>query len=112
LLPTFCDLAEIPLPEDIDFDGASFAPVLVDKPMVRKKPLYWQYNRAISKPYTMSLLTVDDWKLLSDERFEKLELYHLSEDLGETNNVANQNPEIVNLLLQQLKKRRSECNSK
>ena len=49
-----------------------------------------------------STIIQNDWKLIyyySDQRFE---LFNLRDDLGETNNLADQSPEKVRMLAQEL----------
>ncbi len=46
LLPTLCAAVGIEVPADRAIDGANFLPLLDGKPIDRKTPLYWQFNRA------------------------------------------------------------------
>ena len=43
LLPTACELAGVPVPDDRPIDGVSILPVFDGKPLERQVPLYWQY---------------------------------------------------------------------
>ena len=54
VLPTFCALAGVPLP-DRKLDGADIAPIFEGQPIRRPHPLYWQYDFAISKPWAVAL---------------------------------------------------------
>jgi len=115
LLPTLCAVTGIAAPADRAIDGASFLPILDGKPSDRKTPLYWQYIRASSKPKVT--MRVGDWKILAqldtpelkpgvDQTPEEMsrfktaelttfELYNLRRDVGETTNLAKQEPERV-----------------
>ena len=92
VLPTFCDLVKQPIPADID--GKSFLPTLLGQD--GQKPheyLYWEFYEAGGK----QAIRQGDWKLVKLNLRDvsegvKTELYQLSQDLGETNNVANDYP--------------------
>lgn len=111
VLPTLSEIAGVALPKDGPFDGASFLPVFDGKPVARSVPLYWQYDRATSKPLTMSLLDVGGWKLIADEKFEKPSLYRLTNDIGETKDLAAAEPERVKDLVAKMKERRTTINT-
>ncbi|HUV66254.1 MAG TPA: sulfatase-like hydrolase/transferase [Sedimentisphaerales bacterium] len=94
LYPTLLELAGVPLPENHVMDGLSFAPVLLEgKDFPRDTSFSWF-------PYHDAGISVrkGDWKLI--RRFKEnpkyyaglVELYHLKDDLGETNNLAKQMP--------------------
>ncbi len=86
-LPTFCELAGVPVPADRPIDGTSLLPILAGKPLTRAHPLYWQYDRALSKPWTVALRD-GPWKLLANATLDQFELYDLSKDIGEKQNLA------------------------
>jgi arylsulfatase A len=94
VLPTLCDIAGVKAPDDRPIDGASMMPLFEGKPIVRTTPLYWQYDRAISTPWTVSLRQ-GPWKLLADAKLERFELHHLVEDVGEARDRAEEEPERV-----------------
>jgi arylsulfatase A len=111
-LPTVCQITGIDPPRDRPLDGASFLPVLEGKPIARSTPLYWHFNRAEGKPKVA--MRVGDWKILAtldknplrpsnditeaDERdfktaeLAEFSLYNLRRDIGETTNLATQEP--------------------
>ncbi len=111
-LPTVCDLLDLPPPAGRTLDGASFAPLFTGGRVARAKSLYWHFNRAAGAPKVA--LRLGDWKLLASldrlqeprnnsltaamqEDFKKaeltgFELYDLKNDLGETRNLASQEP--------------------
>ncbi|MCA9247612.1 MAG: sulfatase [Planctomycetales bacterium] len=113
LLPTLCAVAGAPVPADRAIDGASFLPIFESQPIVRTKPLYWQFNRATSKPKVA--MRMGDWKILAHldtpelrpgvdqtaaemKRFKTadlttFELYNLRNDISETTDVAAEQPE-------------------
>lgn len=111
-LPTACALAGIEPPRDRPLDGANFLPILDDKPVARRTPLYWHFNGATSD--VKVALRAGDWKILAtldkkpsrrgnditeeDERLFKeaelatFSLYNLRNDLGEKNDLATSEP--------------------
>lgn len=93
-LPTACALAGIEPPKDRALDGASLLPFFAGKPIQRPHPLYWQYDVAISTPWTVSLRD-GRWKLLANSKLDQFELYDLTADIGEKQDVASQHPDRV-----------------
>jgi len=89
-LPTFLDLAGLSL--DVETDGVSILPTLLGKPQKEKSFLYWEF---CTKKKWGHAVRVDKWKGVSLGSEEPLELYDLEEDVGETNNLADQHPQIV-----------------
>ena len=115
LFPTVCAIVGVDPPADRKLDGANLLPALVDGGAVaRPEPLYWQYNRANSIPKVA--MRVGDWKILAtlkgmpmtgpggsitdhDMRalktaeLDRFELYNLRDDIGETRDLAAEQPE-------------------
>ena len=92
VLPTFAHLAGARAPAG---DGASFLPVVLGKKeTVRSGPLYWEFYEGGFK----QAVRKNNWKAI---RFYKAkvpvrtELYDLSSDSREKNDLATQHPEIV-----------------
>ena len=87
-LPTFAELLGIDPPGDID--GLSILPTLLDQPEKQKKHeyLYWEYSRR-------QAMRMGDWKGIRKGINENIELYNLKHDIGEKNDVAKENMEIV-----------------
>jgi len=124
LLPTLCAIAGIPVPADRAIDGSSILPIFQNRPIQRKTPLYWQYNRASSKPKVC--MRVGDWKILASLTGPELkpaidikpgdmeaiktaeltdfELYNLRKDIGETTDLAEKEPERLKQMADQLTK--------
>jgi arylsulfatase A-like enzyme len=89
-LPTATELALTETPKDID--GISIVPTLVGQPQTnRHEFLYWEFHERGFQQAARS----GDWKVVRPQADEPLELYHLKTDRGETNNVARQNPQVV-----------------
>lgn len=86
-------------------DGVSLVPVLSGKTTeLDREALYWHYPHYGNQGGTPgSAIRVGDWKLIKFYTPGKpVELYHLRTDLGEQNNLAEQNPQITKKLLAML----------
>jgi arylsulfatase A-like enzyme len=85
-LPTAAELATAKPPENID--GISIVPTLLGAKQKNHDYLYWERRRA-------QAVRMGNWKGIRYASKGKLELYDVGADIGETTNIANQNPEIV-----------------
>jgi arylsulfatase A-like enzyme len=94
-LPTFCELAGIKKPDNID--GISFLPTLLGRNDHQQKHeyLYWEFHEGGKK----QAIRMGDWKgirlYVARNPNAPIELYNLKDDLAEENNIATQHPEIV-----------------
>jgi arylsulfatase A len=106
LLPTLCAIAGVRLP-DRKLDGANITPIFDGKPVKRPHPLYWQYDFAISRPWTVSLRD-GPWKLLANAGLDRFELYNLLDDVGESKNLAERYPDRVKQMATAMKRLHEE----
>lgn len=92
-LPTACELAGVEAPENID--GISYLPEMLGKPQQEHAYLYWEFHEQGGK----QAVRMGDWKgvrlNVKTEKDAPIELYELQVDDAETNNIADQHPEIV-----------------
>jgi arylsulfatase A len=91
-------------------DGASFVPLLDGKPIVRKVPLYWQFDRALG-PWKVALRQ-GPHKLLADAKLEKFALYNLVDDPREATDLAGRQPGRVRELAAVLRRMHRDVNAK
>ena len=96
-MPTYADILNKDLPNDID--GISFLPTLLGKKEQKQhKYLYWEFHEKKGRV----AIRKDSWKGIrynvSVDNNSPLELYDLSNDIGEENNIASNHPDIVNEL--------------
>ena len=96
--PTFAQLAGAEMPAGYQSDGEDMIAALRGEEFERSKPQFWHY------PTTKPSLAVriGDWKLLSNPDGKDIELYDLANDIGETTNLADEQPERIAGLLELL----------
>ncbi len=92
-LPTVCNLVDVEAPDSID--GISYLPELLGKQQESHEYLYWEFHEQGGK----QAVRMGDWKgvrlNMGEHPEAAIELYNLTEDIGEENNVANENPVII-----------------
>lgn len=87
-LATAAELAGAPAPPS---DGISLVPALMGKPLPKREYLYWEFHeRGFSQAVRMG-----NWKAVRTKPEAPIELYDLTKDIGEQNDVATAHPEIV-----------------
>ncbi len=98
MYPTLLDLAGLPLKPEQHLDGQSLKPILSGHAVddAEDRVLAWTYPHVHGSGHKPSdAILSKDWKLIRFQSDEPTELYHLTTDVGEQNNVAKQNPEMV-----------------
>ena len=96
LMSTACEMAQINPPKQID--SVSFLPTLQDrgKEQARHKFMYWEfYERTFRQAVVM-----ENWKLIRSAMDNStIELYDLSQDIHEDENLASKQPAIAQRLI-------------
>jgi len=87
-----------------NIDGQSVLPTLLGQTQKPHEFLYWEFHEQGSK----QAVRMGDWKAVRPAIDQQLELYDLSKDLSETNNVAKANPGIIAKIETYLKTARTE----
>lgn len=102
LLPTFLDFIEH-RPQGNDIDGISIKDLLLSNKALPKRDLFWNFKNK-------NAIRHENWKLVSSKLGDKvtLELFDLSKDLAEKNNIAGDYPELARQLQQKLEDWRAE----
>lgn len=121
-LPTFCELAGIVAPGDLTLDGTDFSPLFEGREFRRKKPLIWAYYNSLNEHQVA--MRDGDWKVLAklnlDNKIQNLnntninlvrsaefidfEVYEITEDIHEDNNLSDSGASKVNQFKKKLKK--------
>ncbi len=110
LLPTAAELAGVKPPENIDGIGVAEAFYAAKPPKklarkLRNRFLYWEVPK---KDNLRQAVRHGDWKAVRPGQGKPLELYDLSKDVGESNDVAAQNPKVVEKIEKYLKTCRTD----
>ncbi len=92
ILPTALAVAGVPLPAEKPLDGMNILPALEGKVTGLHDHLFWSSGGTRAKWAIRS----DRWKLVG--RQDRIELFDLDSDPGETANVAAENAEVVGRL--------------
>jgi arylsulfatase A len=105
VLTTLADMSGKPLEKTHNTEGVSFYPTLTGKSKKQKKHdyLYWEFHE--NKTSDQAILW-HNWKGIRHDPNGKLELYNLTNDPSETQDVADKNPLIVQQIESLLKKAR------
>jgi len=103
LLPTLCELLEMPLPDDRKLDGRSILHLMRDgKGESPHEYVYHTWDRYTPNPHNRWSLSDKRYKLVGvrtgDQREPAGQLFDLQNDPGERKNIANEHPEIVKRL--------------
>ncbi len=111
--PTFVDLAGGSLPENQTIDGVSLLPLLSNPDAkLKRSALFWHYpNYHHDRP--ASSIRERDWKLIEYlDGTGDVELYQISNDIGESKNLASEKKGRVADLKQKLKAWRQDVNAR
>jgi len=95
LLPTLAEIAGISAEKLPPNDGISIVPTLTGKNQPPKSYLYWEFCTNAKWGYAVRK---DNWKAVTLSLSSPLQLYDLSNDIHEDNNVASDHPDIVSEL--------------
>ncbi len=129
LYPTLCDIAGAELPSEQAVDGVSLVPLFkgdVQRMTAANGPrsIYWHFPAYLdaysvwdeqqdplfrSRP--CSVVRKGKWKLMQFFETDELELYDLENDIGETKNVAADNPQVVKSLFSNLQAWQTNVNA-
>jgi arylsulfatase A-like enzyme len=98
--PTILEMAGLPLRPDLHVDGKSLVPLLRQQVNQVHVATYFHYpHRSNQRGTPCGAIRVGDYKLINFFSDNKLELYNLKDDIGETNNLADTMPELRDSLL-------------
>ncbi len=108
LTPSLLELTGTASPENVNYDGENkLKTILGESTSSRKAPIF--YSRPPDRKNYYGFENLPDlamrdgkWKLLCDYDGSRPEIYHIIVDPGETTNLAEANPEIVDSIVEQL----------
>ena len=101
--PTLLDLAGLPLQTQLHLDGKSLVPLLKGE-RIPKRTHYWHYPHYHGSSWKPGASILEDgWKLIEFYHHNKVELYHLDQDLSEKNDLSSAEPRRVDRLRKKLR---------
>ena len=112
LLPTFAALTGSANPLPVDIDGVNIAPLFLNNSIARRGPMYFHsphYGNGGKVPVSAAI--EGDYKLNVDYHEGTLELYNLATDIGESTDIAADNPSIFNRLRLELRNHLRDANA-
>ncbi|MCE5205957.1 MAG: sulfatase [Porphyromonadaceae bacterium] len=84
-------------------DGISILPIIQNpKAESDREYLYWHYPHYYTTTTPVSAIRYKEWKLLKYYEDNSIELYNLKDDMSEKINLAKENPELTEKLLNKL----------
>lgn len=96
IYPTFLEAAGLPLRPEQHTDGASLMPAFRGNNEPAHDALFWHYPHYGNQGGTPGCsIRKGDYKLIHFFEGNRLELYHLKDDVGEQHNLAAELPEIA-----------------
>lgn len=122
IMPTICDLIDQPHPNATKLDGTSLRPLILGETLERNRPLSWFFYRT-SPEIAMRIgdhtilgkdldttrhthpITQPDMDYIKKMELEAFELYHITSDPGQQNNIDYTTLDLGNQYKEQLLKR-------
>lgn len=106
VFPTFCELARTDFPKELD--GISFLPTLLGNKENQREHdyLYWEFHEKGGR----QAIRKGKWKAVKYDVFKtesQIELYDLSQDVSEQNDIAKEHPKIVHEMEQLIESSRT-----
>ncbi|MCM2680709.1 sulfatase-like hydrolase/transferase [Echinimonas agarilytica] len=104
VLPTLADIAGVNLDivPRVHTNGVSIKSLLKDSPEpMEERTLYWEFSKQVGDPNsgvigdTYQAARIGDWKAVRYGFDQKVELYDIIKDPGESKNLARQNPNMT-----------------
>lgn len=110
LVPTLLSVAGVKVTGEMD--GVDLLPIVLEQFAIAPRDLFWHfphYTNQGSKP--AGAVRSDDWKLVEYYEDGQAELYNLRDDIGETKNVAAEQPAVAKSLQVKLAAWRNTMNA-
>jgi N-acetylgalactosamine-6-sulfatase len=111
-LPTLSSLAGAEVPRTLSLDGEDMHDVWLGSDRKRRRACFWEwryrlFGHVYNHPPRLAVRE-GDFKLLMNPDQSRVELYHITHDPGERDNVASEHPERVRELREKLLKWNAE----
>lgn len=117
--PTFVELSGADIPEDHELDGINLLPLLLDSEVsLNREALYWHFPGYLQtrqpgswRTTPVGAIRAGDWKLLQFFEDNTIELYNLTNDIGEHYDLSEVRTDKTQELLGMLEAWREELNA-
>jgi len=107
VMPTLAHIAGVKTPDNID--GVSILPYILDHNKdYPNRFLYWEFFRCCNQGRFQQAVRWGNWKAIRMKPGRRLELYDLSDDIGENSNVAQNHPETITRIEDYIKTARTD----
>ncbi|MCA9040165.1 MAG: sulfatase, partial [Planctomycetaceae bacterium] len=110
LLPTIAELTGQAASQKQSVDGVSLAPAVLSQQEIPQRNLYWHYPH-YHHCAPSGAIRSGRYKLIEEYEDGRVELYDLEQDLGEEQNLAEEQPELASRLQKELADWRSKVNA-
>lgn len=101
--PTLLEMAGVEMPSDVKVHGTSIVPILQGKDIDWDNEFYAEYSTKHQSHTHMRMIRTPEWKLIRDFLNEgRDELYHLTDDPAEANNLINSDSPEVKAIIKEL----------
>jgi arylsulfatase A-like enzyme len=102
LFPSLCKIAGAELPTDYPLDGIDMSDVITGQSLrERATPLFWEFGKCRPKRVSPHIAVREgEWKLLVNADGSRTELYNMTTDFNEKQNVAADHPFLTQRLKQ------------
>lgn len=104
LFATILDVASAAAPAGESVDGVSLVPLLRQAGAIERKALVWHFPTSMWSRWPGGAIRQGDFKLIEFFEDDRVELYDLARDLGETRNLAAERPELAQRLRAELQR--------
>ena len=110
--PTILELAGLPPSPQLHADGKSLISLLKGERPSSQRTLYWHYPHYHGSLWTPgAAIRAGDWKLIEFYHHDKVELYHLGDDPGESHDLHARHPEKRESLRRRLRDWQQQLNA-
>ncbi|MCG6189378.1 sulfatase [Maribellus maritimus] len=93
-------------------DGINLWPVIIDGEKPDDRAIFWHFPHHRNNEKSMAAAVREgDWKLIYEFESQKLSLFNLKEDIGETTNLSDKFPEKAKYLYEKLKNWQLDVNA-
>ena len=102
IYPTLLELAGLPRPGNHTLDGVSFAPMLLGASEPVRDAIFFHFPSYIGAGGPSSAMRKGNYKIIEQFETGSVEVYDLSQDVGETKDLSTSEPQLTQNLYREL----------